>query len=293
MVADLASLPAVYHEQDPKASSQNVIMFPRGYEGKQIYFYLNKTGEDNILDLCEVEILGCTGSDENCKCPVTLPEELPVDFLETEVAFGVNNNITLQCHSHYILLQNSSGLLDECNFQTKCKKESDSIQVKSVSYRCLEVCRNDAYNESTTVLVDLNSSNAYYLKEENITLQCKYRHKLIIGQLTRTCLGNLTWTGDKPVCQRCQCPCERLKTQNFITDPQVLEERIEEIKAKLEVEKAKLSSTIRQKTSASDERKSVQGIGMALGVGVITFIFSIIICSDLPLLYRHIRYGAL
>lgn len=57
-MADLASLPAVYHEQDPKASSQNVIMFPRGYEGKQIYLYLNKTGENNTLDLCEVEILG-------------------------------------------------------------------------------------------------------------------------------------------------------------------------------------------------------------------------------------------
>jgi hypothetical protein len=71
----------------------------------------------------------------------------------------------------------------------------------------------------------------------------------------------------------------------------VLVKRIEEVKAELEVEKTKLSSTIRQKTSAPDDRKSAQGMGMVLGIGVIIFILSIIILSDIPVLYRHVRYG--
>lgn len=89
----------------------------------------------------------------------------------------------------------------------------------------------------------------------------------------------------------CKCPCDRLKSQNFITDPQELQNRIEEIKKELEINEKALSATVRKKTCAKDERKSAKGIGSVFGIGIIVFVVSIIVCSDIPILYRHIRYG--
>lgn len=97
-------------------------------------------------------------------------------------------------------------------------------------------------------------------------------------------------TGDTFIVE-CQCPCKRLESQNFITNHQILKKKIEQTKKDLEVKKTELSSIIRKMTSATDKRKSAQGIGMALGVGVITTLVSLIICSDLPLIYRQIVQG--
>lgn len=67
-IEGLASLTPVYHEENEKHPGvQNIIMFPGGIQGKQMYIYQNKsnaTGEDsgdlknNVLDICEVEIWG-------------------------------------------------------------------------------------------------------------------------------------------------------------------------------------------------------------------------------------------
>uniref|UniRef100_K1QST5 Uncharacterized protein n=1 Tax=Magallana gigas TaxID=29159 RepID=K1QST5_MAGGI len=68
-IEGLASLTPVYHEENEKHPGvQNIIMFPGGIQGKQMYIYQNKsnaTGEDsgdlknNVLDICEVEIWAC------------------------------------------------------------------------------------------------------------------------------------------------------------------------------------------------------------------------------------------
>ncbi|XP_062577612.1 uncharacterized protein LOC134239447 [Saccostrea cucullata] len=65
-ISGLASLPAVYRGQTEHPSTQNVILFPEGHQGEQMYIYLNKSKpedtdgdeDNNVLDVCEVEILG-------------------------------------------------------------------------------------------------------------------------------------------------------------------------------------------------------------------------------------------
>lgn len=90
----------------------------------------------------------------------------------------------------------------------------------------------------------------------------------------------------------CMCPCDRIRSQNFIHDPEVLQNKIAEMKKELEVNQKQLSSAVRAKTSAKDERPSAKGVGSILGVGMITFVLVTIVCSDLPMIYRQVRYGS-
>ncbi|XP_062574576.1 uncharacterized protein LOC134236424 [Saccostrea cucullata] len=362
-ISGLASLPAVYRGHLVHPSTQNVILFPEGHQGKQqLSIYLNKSEpedtdgdeKNNVLDICEVEILGCVNKkgrgtrDIGCACPEQA--EYPADALKTEIAFPSNgNSITIQCYSKYIIILNVSSLQEKCNFKKKCTTNTKDI-LHTIFFQCSEFCLNLTYDELTTEIED--NSKGYYLENEIITLRCKENHKLfsgdlkrmckgneswngeetvckrfcrnaafnenttlviqrtphvfvnqnvtykcktnhrlVSGDLTRQCLNDSAWTGSQPICKKCQCPCKRTKSQNFIKDNEILGKVIEKRKKKLEVKKFELSSTIRKKTSAPDERKSAQGVGMALGVGLITSVLSIIICSDLPLLWRHIRYG--
>ncbi|XP_062620854.1 uncharacterized protein LOC134282461 [Saccostrea cucullata] len=334
-ISGLASLPAVYRGHLVHPSTQNVILFPEGHQGKQMYIYLNKSKpekndeKNNILDICEVEILGA---------------------LKTEIAFpSKENNIAIQCYSKYIIILNVSSLQEECNFKRKCTTNTKDIG-HTIFFQCSEFCLNITFDELTTEIED--NSKGYYLEGENVTLRCKdnhtlssgnltrmckgneswngeetvckrfcpnatfndsttlviqqnlyvlvdqnitYKckanHRLVTGDLTRQCLNDSAWTGSQPICRKCQCPCKMIKSQNYIKDHEVLGKVIEKRKKMLEVKKNELSSTIRKKTSAADERRSAQGVGMVLGVGLITSVLSIIICSDLPLLCRHIRYG--
>uniref|UniRef100_A0A8W8N303 Uncharacterized protein n=1 Tax=Magallana gigas TaxID=29159 RepID=A0A8W8N303_MAGGI len=66
-IKGLTSETPVYHEKDEQHPSvQNIIMFPGGIKGKQMFIYQNKSrpnsgnGEkkNNVLDICEVEIWG-------------------------------------------------------------------------------------------------------------------------------------------------------------------------------------------------------------------------------------------
>lgn len=61
-VNELTSLSPVYYESDSRPSAQNIIMFPGGISGKQLYIYKNTSGpsqyNNSILDICEIEIWG-------------------------------------------------------------------------------------------------------------------------------------------------------------------------------------------------------------------------------------------
>lgn len=57
----------VYHEENKEHPGvQNIIIFPDGIQGKQMYIYQNKSNatdddadqKNNVLDICEVEIWG-------------------------------------------------------------------------------------------------------------------------------------------------------------------------------------------------------------------------------------------
>ena len=65
-VNNLSSLTPVYHEENPYPPEQSIIQFPDGIQGQQLYIYLNKSDpvtndseyNNNVLDICEVEIWG-------------------------------------------------------------------------------------------------------------------------------------------------------------------------------------------------------------------------------------------
>nr|XP_034313171.1 sushi, von Willebrand factor type A, EGF and pentraxin domain-containing protein 1-like [Crassostrea gigas] len=141
-------------------------------------------------------------------------------------------------------------------------------------------CSEAAYNTSTTN-AQYYGPNGTLSVGDNVTYTCKRGHRLAAGNLTRICQENGSWTGEKPYCKRCKCSCKRLASQNFIKDPIVLQQRIEETKKFLAVNRSELSAFKRKKISSHDGRASSTGIGMALGVGVITFVIGAIVCSDL------------
>ncbi|XP_078334145.1 uncharacterized protein LOC111133852 isoform X5 [Crassostrea virginica] len=279
-VDDLSSLTPVYHEENPYPPEQSIIQFPDGKQGQQLYIFLNKTQpllenkpQPPIIDLCEVEIWGflnhtsCTGQGTR----------------NTEGIYNSHipwKNVTLVCYQRNIQISNISScshLNKTCDIRLT---EPDNI-----TFGCSD-CLDAPYNSSTTDL-DTSTRKQYYFIGDNITYNCKSNHSLVSGNLTRTCLGNGSWSGQQPVCRICTCPCQRLASQNFITDPIVLKKRIKELKKILVVNRSKLSASIRKKTSSRDDRMSSKGIGMALGVGVITCILLTIVCSDLLTFYKR------
>ncbi|XP_062578276.1 uncharacterized protein LOC134240182 [Saccostrea cucullata] len=154
---------------------------------------------------------------------------------------------------------------------------------------CNVTCMEPVHENRSTILE--YGHLPIYFEDENVTYKCRKNHRHVDGNLIRLCNKSGDWTGKKPVCKRCKCPCDRVKYQNFISDPQILEKRLEDMKKELEVHKEKLSKTVRAKTCAKDERTSSKRLGSVLGVGIIVSVLMFICCSDLPLLCRHIRYG--
>lgn len=89
-IEGLASLTPVYHEENEKHPGvQNIIMFPGGIQGKQMYIYHNKSGEGennkNVLDICEVEIWGIS---------IRYPPTLGMIFKAKSI--NVSNSMILQ-----------------------------------------------------------------------------------------------------------------------------------------------------------------------------------------------------
>lgn len=132
-IEGLTSLTPVYHEEDEEHPGvQNIIMFPGGIKGKQMYIYQNKSNpnsrndhqKNNVLDICEVEIWGCINhtNEENCTCSHYENETfVPQEIFTSEVAWpNFSNNITLKCHKGNVVMQNYT---DQCEFKPKCVLE--------------------------------------------------------------------------------------------------------------------------------------------------------------------------
>ncbi|XP_048779630.2 uncharacterized protein LOC125683012 [Ostrea edulis] len=183
------------------------------------------------------------------------------------------------CDEHYIL---TSGNLTRQCLELGSWSGEDPV--------CNVTCQDPPHENSTTTRTT-NSSTVYF-EDYIVSYTCKENHRHVLGNLTRVCNGSGDWTGEQPVCKPCMCPCDRIRSQNFIHDPEVLQNRIAEMKKELEVNQKQLSSAVRAKTSAKDERPSAKGVGSILGVGMITFVLVTIVCSDLPMIYRQVRYGS-
>ncbi|XP_078334144.1 uncharacterized protein LOC111133852 isoform X4 [Crassostrea virginica] len=284
-VDDLSFLTPVYHEQNPYPTEQSIIQFPDGIQGQQLYIYLNKSDpvtndseyNNNVLDICEVEIWGfmnrtiCNGVENN----LTYTKGIYNSHIPWK-------NVTLVCYQRSIQISKISS----CSHLNKtCDIRLNVTGPENITFGCSD-CPDAPYNSSTTDL-DIRTRKQYYFSGDKITYKCKSNHSLVSGNLTRTCLDNGSWSGEQPVCRICTCPCQRLASQNFIKDPIVLKKRIEELKKILVVNRSKLSASIRKKTSSRDDRMSSKGIGMTLGVGVITCIILTIVCSDLLMFFKR------
>nr|XP_022334669.1 uncharacterized protein LOC111131436 [Crassostrea virginica] len=269
-VNSLSSLTPVYHEKNPYPPEQSIIQFPGGKQGQQLYIFLNKT--PSILDICEVEIWGFLNHGSCTENGTNFTEGIYNSHIPWK-------NVTLVCYQRNIQISNISSC-------THLNKTCDIRLTKpgNITFGC-SGCEEFSYNTNTT---DSDTAAVQrYVVDKTITFTCKRNHRLVSGNLTRVCLENGLWSGKEPVCKICTCPCQRLASQNFFTDPIVLKKRIKELKKILVVNRSKLSASIRKKTSSRDDRMSSKGIGMALGVGVITCIILTIVCSDLPMFFKR------
>ncbi|XP_078334137.1 membrane cofactor protein-like isoform X2 [Crassostrea virginica] len=209
----------------------------------------------------------------NCPDALYNSSTTDLDISTRKQYYFIGDNITYKCKSNHSLV---SG-----NLTRTCLDNGSWDGKQPVCRSCTDSPCNSNTTDSDTAAVQ------HYVVDKTITLTCKRNHRLVSGNLTRVCLENGLWSGKEPVCKICTCPCQRLASQNFIKDPIVLKKRIKELKKILVVNRSKLSASIRKKTSSRDDRMSSKGIGMVLGVGVITFVLLTIVCSDLLMFLKR------
>ncbi|XP_055997811.1 uncharacterized protein LOC130047228 [Ostrea edulis] len=280
--SDLIHLDPVYHDEEPSPSLQNTIIFPAGHSGVQVYLYINQSNQENvvIIEPCEVEIYGCVEGDvnESYACVNTTIGGQGPDLWQTSVAFR-NGSLALTCDDYYLSIMNMSDfnvseilpILEACDGKQHCSfKSSSNIQHKTLMFYCQNKCSNENYTNShlnCTVVEDLGIKYQPAVSD-SFTAFLKSR-----------------------VYDCCKCPCDRVKTQYFITDTEVLRKKINKLNNELKVHRKDLSATVRAKTCAKDERKSSKYLGFITGIGITTAVLVIIVCSDLPLMYRQVRFG--
>lgn len=90
------------------------------------------------------------------------------------------------------------------------------------------------------------------------------------------------------VSSECKCPCDRVRPVQNLTDAE-LQAKIDQIKQELVLNTRTLSSSIRKRTSAKDERPSATGVGVVLGVGIVTFLVLAVIVPDIPMMIFSLR----
>jgi hypothetical protein len=94
----------------------------------------------------------------------------------------------------------------------------------------------------------------------------------------------------------CPCPCkDEYNSQNFTREEwfDILAPQLDMIKQELKLNKYNLSSNIRRRTSASDNRTLSKGIGIT-GIICLTLVIGLIILSDISsirkLIHGHTRH---
>ncbi|XP_078334140.1 uncharacterized protein LOC111133824 [Crassostrea virginica] len=230
--------------------------------------HLNKTCDISVTEPDNITF-GCS----DCPAAPYNSSTTDLDISTRKLYYFIGDNITYTCNSNHSLV---SG-----NLTRTCLDNGSWSGKQPVCRSCTDSPYNSNTTDSDTAAVQ------HYVVDKTITLTCKRNHRLVSGNQTRVCLENGLWSGKEPVCKICTCPCQRLASQNFIKDPIVLKKRIEELKKILVVNRSKLSASIRKKTSSRDDRMSSKGIGMVLGVGVITCVLLTIVCSDLLMFLKR------
>lgn len=158
---------------------------------------------------------------------------------------------------------------------------SDSLTQKNSIHQ--EFSTNSISNSISTVDQTTNiQSQDYTTISHSTTKPTSYSHSTIQHILgttkgeSSTSLVSTTVEADSEECSF-QCPCD-FASQNITAE--MLQERIEELKAILTVEKTTTSAYIRKHTSAKDNRPSSKAIG-ALGIIIIVLTLVFIVGMDL------------
>ncbi|XP_062595690.1 uncharacterized protein LOC134257054 [Saccostrea cucullata] len=205
---------------------------------------------------------------------VTNARIITTDITSTTLPFGTC--IDIECLPGFIL--SSGGYNNTCLL---------SGAWSNLPVCTAPACPKESINSSVYVINHLDGYNI----SDNMSLSCNTGYRHGGGDLNRTCQGSGVWSAPLPQCNRCKCPCDRVHpVQNLTTEE--LNNKIEELKKELVVNARTLSSSIRKRTSASDERPSATGVGVILGVGILTFLCAIIFIPDIPKLTHDIRNNA-
>lgn len=138
-----------------------------------------------------------------------------------------------------------------------------------------------------TTVFTVNNLDGYNTMD-NMSLSCKAGYRHVSGDLNRTCLSNGEWSSPLPTCNQCKCPCDKVRPVQNLTDAE-LQAKIDQIKQELVLNTRTLSSSIRKRTSAKDERPSATGVGVVLGVGIVTFLVLAVIVPDIPMMIFSLR----
>ncbi|XP_062593278.1 mucin-4-like [Saccostrea cucullata] len=123
----------------------------------------------------------------------------------------------------------------------------------------------------------------------NVIFACLHNHRHRGGNLNRECLPNGTWSGEKPNCTRCMCPCERTKKQVIIKNDEELKTKINKMKKDLAINKMEVNQRLRKRISASDPRPTAIAMGTILGPFLIILFIGAIVISDLMTMVRHFK----
>ncbi|XP_022298408.2 uncharacterized protein LOC111107483 [Crassostrea virginica] len=249
-------------------------------------YYYNETVEYVCNEGFKMEsgssVLVC-GSDEswnglplNCsaiECEIVNISNAQILTANLTTMMPFESTIEYECYSGFIL---SSG-----DYKNTCSGTGNWTNLPTCS---LPFCPNEEIN-STVYIV--NRMDGYWTAD-NMSLACNNGYRHGGGALNRTCEANGTWSSPLPICTQCKCPCDRVHP---VQNPTIAElnEKIEQMKKELLLNTRTLSSSVRKRTSAKDDRPSATGVGVVLGIGIFTLLFAAVIVPDIPSLVSDIR----
>ena len=121
------------------------------------------------------------------------------------------------------------------------------------------------------------------------------------GQDANPNTGITTTQAPEPEPEMCECDCDYMEKISYFSNSsnsyenksqeeliEILQEKLDQVKGQLEVEKAEIPVVKARKVSAPDSRPSARNVGM-IAVTFMAFVFGGIILLDLLSLPRYIR----
>ncbi|XP_048742476.1 uncharacterized protein LOC125655972 isoform X2 [Ostrea edulis] len=266
----------------PTGLNSNPVTNKTYYFNDTVYFVCNEgfTKESGMSSLVCGEDETWNGTPLNCKeilCEVVNVTNAQIVTMVTSTYLPMSSTIEYTCMPGFI---KSAGIaistcMSDGNWSTFLTCEAPVCPKEPINTTVYFVHHIDGFNTS-----------------DNMSLSCNKGYRYGSGKLNRTCHSDGKWSAPLPQCNRCTCPCDRVHPVQNLTTAE-LNKKIEELKQELVVNKRSLSSSVRKRTSAKDERPSATGVGIILGVGILIFVSALVIIPDIPKLTLDLRKNSL